>query len=175
MKRLGALLWRRVRLSPGRYALLAAAVSTALGAVVGVTYWGVVGGLLGLDVPDWEPGRFSPLLLTVVSGLVLAPIMETLVLVLLLTVARAITARDGIRVLIAAVPLGLVHAVNAAAPVVAAGHVLMAYSGFVVFGIVYLAWRREGFKEAFWMCAGVHALHNGIVLLIVAASGGLQA
>jgi hypothetical protein len=167
-------LWRRVRLPPPRYALLAVAVSSTVGALIGLTYWGVVGGLLGLELPAWEPGRFSPLLLTLVSGLVIAPVLETLVLVFLLALTRAFTRRDGVRVVIAALPLGLIHAVNAPAPVVAAGYVLMAFSGFMVFGIVFLAWRRDGFREGFWMSAGVHALHNGVWLMVAAVSGGMR-
>jgi hypothetical protein len=45
----------------------------------------------------------------------------------------------------------------------------MATMGFLVLAMVYVAWRRDGFAAAFWMCYLVHALHNAAGLTLLAA------
>ena len=55
----------------------------------------------------------------------------------------------------------------------AGGHAFVSVVGFVVFTLAYVAWRRSSLREAFWMCAGVHMIHNGVAGLALLADHAL--
>ncbi len=73
---------------------------------------------------------------------VVAPIGKTLVIMLLVGIARVFTAREAVHIFTGAVPLGLVHALEGASIYDAGGHALVSVLGFLVFSFVYVVWRR---------------------------------
>jgi hypothetical protein len=163
--RLSDALWRRVEVSRGAYVALAAGASLGLSGLAAALYYVVVTGLLGLDVPLEAPDRATPLVVDGLGMIVLAPLAETAVIALCVGIARRLTGREGVLVLAGALPLGLAHGVLGLTVADAGGHALVSAVSFLVFALTYVAWRRESFRAAFWVCAAVHAVHNAVVFM----------
>jgi hypothetical protein len=165
--RLWRVLWRRAEVSRPTYVAWAAALSLTLSGAAVVAYWLVVTRILGLGTPP-APPEVSPHLLEMLVGWVLlAPVGETVLLVLVVGIARAFTDRELWHVVAGAVPLGVVHGFQGVTAYDAGGHAFVSVISFVVFSLVYVAWRRSSLREAFWMCAAVHMIHNFVLVLVV--------
>lgn len=157
---------RRTETSRVRYLVLAAATSLTLSGVAVGLYWLVFTGALALGAPPAPLEGVPPFLEMLVGWVVFAPLGETLILAILIGVARRFGAREGVQILAGALPLGALHAAEGMTLYDAGGHALVSVVGFLVFSLVYVVWRRTSFRDAFWMSAGVHMIHNlGVVLL----------
>ena len=135
--------------------LLALAASLLL---VAATYW--IANALGAE---WFTSGTSSVeeldRLTVFSVIVLAPLLETLLLILGLKLCGLLG-------------LGFFQAATASAIVWACLHGLLmpirffgSLVSFFVFGCAYLAWRRQSFGQGFWSAAIPHALVNASAVL----------
>jgi hypothetical protein len=152
-------LWRYTEVSRVTYVVVAAATSLALSALTVGLYWVVTVPGLGLTPPATsEPlPHVAEMLL---GWVVLAPLAETLVLATVLALFGRFIARPGLLVLAGALPIGVAHGLLGTNAFDVGGHAVVSTTGFLVFAVVYVAWRRSTFKDAFWMCALVHMVHN---------------
>lgn len=162
-------LWRRVEVSHGRYLLLGATVSLTLSAVAVAVYWLVVTKIFALGEPPWPPEAIPHPAEMLIGGVVFSPVVETIVLALIVGIARAFTDWEAWHVVAGAVPMGLFHGFLGVTAYDAGGHAFVSVISFVVITLVYVAWRRSSFREAFWMCAGVHGIHNFVLVLVILA------
>ena len=159
-------LCRRTEVSRVRYLGLAAAISLTLSGVGVAVYWLVFTWLFALDTPPVPPEGIPHVLEMLIDWVVLAPIGETLVMMLLVGIARVFTVREAVHIFTGALPLGLVHALEGASIYDAGGHAIVSVLGFLVFSFVYVVWRRTSRRDAFWMSAGVHMIHNLAVVVL---------
>ena len=158
-------LWRYTEVSRVAYVVVGAATSLVLSALTIGLYWLVTVPGLGLTPPATsEPlPHVAEMLL---GWVVLAPLAETLVLATVLALAGHVIDRPGLLVLAGALPIGLAHGFTGTNLFDVGGHAVVSTIGFLVFAVVYVAWRRSTFKDGFWMCALVHMVHNlGVVAL----------
>ena len=158
-------LWRHTEVSRVAYVVVGAATSLVLSALTTGLYWLVTVPGLGLTPPaTWEP---LPHLAEMLLGwVVFAPLAETLVLATLVALVGHFTDRPGLLVLAGALPLGLAHGFLGTNPFDVGGHAVGSTIGFLLFAVVYVAWRRSSFKDGFWMCALVHMVHNLCVVAL---------
>ena len=158
-------LWRYTEVSRVAYVVVGAATSLVLSALTVGLYWLVMGPGLGLTPPATsEPlPHVAEMLL---GWVVFAPLAETLVLATVLALVGHFIDRPGLLVLAGALPIGLAHGVTGTNPFDVGGRAVVSTTGFLVFAVVYVAWRRSTFRDGFWMCALVHMVHNlGVVAL----------
>jgi membrane protease YdiL (CAAX protease family) len=103
----------------------------------------------------------------VLSVVVIAPILETLIMgAILLAVQRA--AGAGPAVLVSAIFWGAVHGW------VAVRWGLAISWSFLIFSVAFVTWRQAGLFKAFLVAAAVHASQNGAaILLLIAAEAAL--
>jgi hypothetical protein len=107
---------------------------------------------------------------TVIASLLLAPILETaLMLPFAWLLARVVPQREGLQVFVLATIAALAHG-----PGGNWRQVFNALWPFAIFAATLLAWRRHSWREAFLLTAAVHALYNA-VFLTVGALGVLVA
>jgi hypothetical protein len=158
---LTSVLWRRTRVPWFAYAAIAATVSYAVASVGSLAYLLLIPESGAMEPPTTLPTGW----LLVFTALVWAPVIETPILAVIVGVARWFTQRETAQVIAGAVPMGLGHAVRGAHPAEIGAVVFVTMSAFLVFSLVYVAWRRTGLKEALAMCAIVHALNNALVLV----------
>lgn len=152
-------LWRYTEVSRLAYVVVGAATSLVLSALTMGLYWLVTVPGLGLTPPATsEPlPHVAEMLL---GWVVLAPLAETVALATVLALVGHFIDRPGLLVLAGALPIGLAHGFEGTNPFDVGGHAVVSTIGFLVFAVVYVAWRRSTFKDAFWMCALVHMVHN---------------
>jgi hypothetical protein len=168
-RRVWDVVWRREEVSHGRYLLWGATLSLTLSAVAAALYWLVVTTILELRGLPAPPDGVPHIAEILIGWVVLAPVGETIVLACCVGIARAFTDREAWHVAAGATPLGLLHAIEGVTAVDAGGHAFVSVVGFVLFALAYVAWRRSSLSEAFWMCAGIHMIHNGVVGLALLA------
>lgn len=161
------ILWRRVEVGRGRYLALAAALSLAVSGVAVFVYWLVFTALLGLGAPPDTAEEIPHLAEMLVGWVIVAPILETAIMAMFVGIARSLTQEERLQILAGAVPLGLAHAFQGVSVWDAGGHAFVSVISFLVYALVYVVWRRVSFRDAFWMGAGVHMIHNFVLVLFV--------
>jgi hypothetical protein len=169
--RLVDVLLRRVEVSKVTYLGVATGVSLGTSLLVAVLYWLVATQLLGLSLPTGYVEPALPFAVELLAIVAAAPVVETFILALAVGLARVFGYGEGAQVLAGALPLGLLHAVNGITAIDAGGHAVVSVVSFLVFALVYVVWRRESFRAAFWMCAAVHAVHNAVMFAAMIADG----
>jgi hypothetical protein len=92
----------------------------------------------------------------VVALLVVAPIIESLVLVAVFELVRRAHAPDAVQVVVAALFVSEAH-VWPWWP-----HAVIVLPAFCIQAASYLHWRQTSWKTAFWVVASIHALNNSI-------------
>lgn len=98
-------------------------------------------------------------------GIVIAPIIETLVLQALpIWIARLCKLSFTTQVCISATLFALMHIPEGIATFISAGII-----GGFYFAFAYAHWREKGRWVAFWVTAGAHAIHNFPIILMLAA------
>ena len=98
----------------------------------------------------------------VLGATVFAPLIETLLLAVLLSMLSALTSRTALVVCASALAWGCLHA--------AFGFIWLFGTtwSFFIFSCGYLAWRKLSFRQAFLAAAVPHALINSTALLALA-------
>jgi len=89
-----------------------------------------------------------------ISLLLLAPVIETLLLVGVFELVRRARAPEVVQVLVAALFISEAH-VWPWWP-----HAVIVLPSFCIQAASYWYWRRSSWKSAFWVVASIHALHN---------------
>jgi len=90
----------------------------------------------------------------IIALLVVGPIIETLILVGVFELVRRVHAPEIVQVLVAALFVSEAHAWPWWP------HALIVLPSFCIQAASYLYWRRNSWKEAFWVVASIHALNN---------------
>jgi hypothetical protein len=138
---------------------IAALVTAWLLAFPGSLALGVAARLL---LPDAEAPQFAPEgALTLFLLVVFAPAIETLIMGAVLLVLVRI-AGPSLAVILSAAGWGIAH--SAAAPIWG----LVIWWPFLIFSILFVAWRQRSLALAFAMPALAHALQNSIPALLIA-------
>ena len=107
--------------------------------------------------------------LLLVMGVVVAPVLETLIFQSLpVWVARLFKASFQVQVVASVVPFVLVHVTQGLGTGIAAGLV-----GGFYFAFTYVHWREQRRWTAFWVTAVSHAIHNAILIPLAFAFGDL--
>ena len=89
--------------------------------------------------------------------LIFAPVIESLLLIAVLELARRARATPGLQIIAAAVAVSAIHAWPWWP------HAVIVLPAFCVDGAAYLYWRqRDSWKVAFAVVASIHALSNSI-------------
>jgi hypothetical protein len=121
---------------------------------------------LGLDPAIVPEGAYPESTLVAAAGLVLfAPFVETLAMIPVLAVLQALTRRRAWLVGGSAVLWACAH--SAVAPLWG----LSAIWPFFVFSAAFLAWRAHSLSRAYWVTAGIHALHNSLAAGLLVLGG----
>ena len=94
--------------------------------------------------------------LEIVSGLLLAPVIESLVLIGMIELMRRLRVPPSVQVVVSAVVFTLLHSLSQGAMGLAVA------PGWAIMAIAYLAWRRVSWRAGFVVVASIHALLNVI-------------
>jgi membrane protease YdiL (CAAX protease family) len=115
------------------------------------------------SAPGREVTRFS----IVLSVVVIAPLLETLLMGAILLVVQRL-AGAGPAVAASVLVWGAVHG-----SVAVRWGIAISWS-FLIFSVAFVTWRHAGLLKAFGVAAAIHALQNGAaVLLLLAAEAAL--
>lgn len=101
----------------------------------------------------------------VIGALLLAPILETLMLALWLSLLRRLIGR-GPAVVASAATWGILHALTNSLP-----NGLVVWWGFLIMSIAYVTWSASGRWRAFAIVAAMHALNNGTAVAFLLLAG----
>lgn len=85
---------------------------------------------------------------------IFAPVVETLIMIPILKILRLMTSNAKAVILCSAVIWSLLHSL------IYVYWGLFTLVGFLVFCRVYLNWEQVSKRDAFWMTAGTHSIHN---------------
>lgn len=121
--------------------------------------------LVGLTLPDDGPDFTSiPITMMLPVMCILAPLLETVLMVVIFTLLRLVTRRMAYLAILSTLIWMALHSIGAPA------HGLGVAWTFLILSICYLRWETHSLGHAFWMTAALHALHNlpFAVLLLVA-------
>lgn len=136
------------------YLLNAVAISTI--PALGISY------LIYAFFPEAESPRFpegiAALFLSVV---ILAPVVETLILWLGITIIKKFTSSIWIATLLSAFLWALVHSLGTFA------HGFAIFWSFVVFSFVFIIWYEKSRDLALSMCAAIHMGQNLVAFLLM--------
>jgi hypothetical protein len=91
--------------------------------------------------------------LEIVTGLLLAPVIESLVLIGMIELMRRLRVPASIQVLVSAVVFAVIHALDDVGGLAVA-------PGWAIMAIAYLAWRHISWRLGFVVVASIHALLN---------------
>ena len=105
--------------------------------------------------------------LTVLGVIALAPLLETLLLILGLKFCELLGLGFFRAAAVSAIGWAILH--GFLMPIRFFGSVI----SFFVFGCAYLAWRRQSFSKGFWAAALPHGLVNATVVLVAAAGSNV--
>jgi hypothetical protein len=119
----------------------------------------VVIGLLSSD-PGPDFSKYGPMRLLFLLC-VLAPLVETGMMMLIFGVLRWFTKRAEIVVGLSVIVWALLHSTSH--PLWGLG---IAWT-FLLFSVCYLKWEERSRRHAFWMTAAFHALHNLFLALLM--------
>lgn len=99
------------------------------------------------SLPDREPW------IRIFSGLLLAPMIENLIMIAMIRVARKfVDAKFSVAMMVAI--MALIHAIAASWMAIAAS------VGFLVYGASYVLWYPSGGRRAYWITVLQHAIFN---------------
>lgn len=143
----------------GRALVLDLPVSLSIAALIG---------LAASSSPGPDFSRHSPAML-IFSMCVLAPALETALMIVVFGALRWFTTRTKILAAISALLWALLHSTSHP---LWGGGVLW---GFLLLSICYLTWERRSRRHAFLMTAAFHALHNlgpALVIILTPDSAG---
>jgi hypothetical protein len=104
----------------------------------------------------------------VISLFLLAPVIESLLLVGVFELVRRVHAPEVVQVFVAALFISLAH-IWPWWP-----HAVIVLPGFCIGAASYLYWRRSSWKTAFWVVVSIHALSNLIPALSAIARAARQ-
>jgi len=144
--------------SPVAFALVMACYCITLASLLGA--WARVAGLRRAPPPFYLRGNPAD----VVSLLIAAPLIESLLLVGVFELVRRFRAPEAVQVLVAALFISEAH-VWPWWP-----RAVIVLPSFCIQAGSYLYWRRTSWKTAFWVVASIHALINVIPALSAAAA-----
>jgi hypothetical protein len=91
--------------------------------------------------------------LDIVSALLLAPVIESLVLIGMIELMRRLRVSPSVQVVVSAVVFALLHSLEGARGLAVA-------PGWAIMAIAYLAWRHVSWRVGFVVVASIHALLN---------------
>ena len=132
-----------------RYILQMAVISLVPSLLISFMFFGVLG------VPlDQAPQFDGPLPVLLVSVLVIAPVIETLLMALVIKLASFIFKKTVSICLATALVWAIVHSVSVPLQGVTV------YWPFFVFSYAYLAWRKHGWWKAISIATAIHACQN---------------
>jgi membrane protease YdiL (CAAX protease family) len=99
------------------------------------------------------------------AAVVIAPLVETLLCqVIPLEILRRVTSRGWVAVLASALFFGSLHTIRGGPH-----QAVAAFGSGLVFGLLYVRARKLGVTRGYVAVVAVHAIHNAVVLLLVAA------
>ena len=132
-----------------RYILQMAVISLVPSLLISFMFFGVLG------VPlDQAPQFDGPLPVLLVSVLVIAPVIETLLMALVIKLVSFIFKKTVSICLATALVWAILHSVSVPLQGVTV------YWPFFVFSYAYLAWREHGWWKAIGIATAIHACQN---------------
>lgn len=137
------------RISASKYVLRTGVISVVPSLIIAWTL-AVVGVITEESGPEFK----GPAVVLLITMIIVAPVIETLLMVPVLWVLSFITKRKVWLALMCAIVWAGLHSL--AAPVWG----LVVFWPWFVFSCSYLAWRERGWWRAFFITACVHAFHN---------------
>lgn len=118
----------------------------------------------GVITEESGPQFEGPVVVLLISMIIAAPMLETLLMVPVLWVLSFITKRKPLLALLSAIVWAVLHSL--AAP--AWGFVI--FWPWFVFSCSYLAWREKGWWRAVFVTIGVHVFQNTLPSIIAVSS-----
>lgn len=161
---------RRRRVDDAVYVLVATACTVVPAVALGTLLYAAAAAAGRAPESFPVPGSYAEMLVDAAGYVVLAPLMETAILIAIVGLVRGVTSRPLWVVGVPSLLWGLAHGVFTSGWIDFGGRVAATTWAFAVFTTVYLAWRGEGRGRGFWMATAVHALNNLVAVVFLAAS-----
>jgi hypothetical protein len=146
---------RHERRTPGQFLWRVSLEGFVVAAIIGVIVTS-----LGIEGRDLKPSEF-PIL--VISAIVIAPLLETLLLQLLpIAATRACGASRWTQMIVSIILFAFPHFLVSPGVGLAAGLV-----GGFYFAFAFTHWQRRSLSRAYWMTVAQHAIHNTFATVLL--------